>query len=72
VAGGGGGGGTAIEVIPFPSATNVPVTVGGARRYFIFWYLIVQLQEDSWRINLVLVIRGNCKRQRWSRLRRNS
>ena len=25
---GGGGGGTAIEVIPFPSATNVPVTVG--------------------------------------------
>lgn len=28
-AGGGGGGGTAIEVIPFPSGTNVPVTVGG-------------------------------------------
>jgi hypothetical protein len=27
--GGGGGGGTAIEVIPFPSGTNVPVTVGG-------------------------------------------
>ena len=27
---GGGGGGTAIEVIPFPSATNVPVTVGNA------------------------------------------
>jgi hypothetical protein len=26
--GGGGGGGTAIEVIPFPSGTNVPVTVG--------------------------------------------
>lgn len=30
VCGGGGGGGTAIEIIPFPSATNVPVTVGGA------------------------------------------
>jgi hypothetical protein len=29
-AGGGGGGGGAIEVIPFPSGTNVPVTVGGA------------------------------------------
>jgi hypothetical protein len=29
-AGGGGGGGTAIEVVPFPSGTNVPVTVGGA------------------------------------------
>ena len=28
--GGAGGGGTAIEVIPFPSATNVPVTVGAA------------------------------------------
>ena len=28
--GGGGGGGAAIEVIPFPSGTNVPVTVGGA------------------------------------------
>jgi len=28
--GGGGGGGTAIEVIPFPSGTDVPVTVGGA------------------------------------------
>jgi hypothetical protein len=28
--GGGGGGGTAIEVIPFPSGTNVAVTVGGA------------------------------------------
>jgi hypothetical protein len=28
--GGGGGGGTAIEVIPFPSGTNVPVTIGGA------------------------------------------
>jgi hypothetical protein len=27
---GAGGGGTAIEVIPFPSATNVPVTVGAA------------------------------------------
>jgi hypothetical protein len=27
---GGGGGGAAIEVIPFPSGTNVPVTVGGA------------------------------------------
>jgi hypothetical protein len=27
---GGGGGGAAIEVIPFPSATNVTVTVGGA------------------------------------------
>ena len=26
--GGGGSGGTAIEVIPFPSGTNVPVTVG--------------------------------------------
>ena len=26
---GGAGGGTVIEVIPFPSATNVPVTVGG-------------------------------------------
>jgi hypothetical protein len=26
---GGGGGGTAIEIIPFPSGTNVPVTVGG-------------------------------------------
>lgn len=26
---GGGGGGAAIEVVPFPSATNVPVTVGG-------------------------------------------
>ena len=25
---GGGGGGSAIEVIPFPSATNVPVTIG--------------------------------------------
>lgn len=24
----GGGGGTAIEVIPFPSATNVPITIG--------------------------------------------
>jgi hypothetical protein len=28
--GGGGGGGAAIEVIPFPSGTNVSVTVGGA------------------------------------------
>jgi hypothetical protein len=28
--GGGGSGGTAIEVIPFPSGTNVPVTVGAA------------------------------------------
>lgn len=28
-AGGGGGGGAAIEVIPFPSGTNVAVTVGG-------------------------------------------
>jgi len=27
---GGGGGGTAIEIIPFPTATNVPVTTGGA------------------------------------------
>jgi hypothetical protein len=27
---GGGGGGAAIEVIPFPSGTNVPVTIGGA------------------------------------------
>jgi hypothetical protein len=26
--GGGAGGGTAIEVIPFPSGTNVPVTIG--------------------------------------------
>lgn len=26
---GGGGGGTAIEVIPFPTGTNVPVTIGG-------------------------------------------
>jgi hypothetical protein len=26
---GGAGGGTAIEVIPFPSGTNVPVTIGG-------------------------------------------
>jgi hypothetical protein len=25
---GGGAGGTAIEVIPFPTATNVPVTIG--------------------------------------------
>jgi len=29
-AGGGGAGGTAIEIIPFPSGTNVSVTVGGA------------------------------------------
>lgn len=29
LAAGGGGGGAAIEVIPFPSATNVAVTVGG-------------------------------------------
>ena len=29
VATGGGAGGAAIEVIPFPSGTNVPVTVGG-------------------------------------------
>ena len=29
-AGGGGGGGTAIEIIPFPSGTNVPVTIGAA------------------------------------------
>jgi len=28
--GGGGGGGAAIEVVPFPSGTNVPITVGGA------------------------------------------
>jgi hypothetical protein len=28
--GGGGAGGLAMEVIPFPSGTNVPVTVGGA------------------------------------------
>lgn len=36
-AGGGGGGGTAIEVIPFPSATNVPVTIGngGSARPFV-------------------------------------
>jgi len=27
--GGGGGGGAAIEIIPFPSATDVPVTIGG-------------------------------------------
>jgi hypothetical protein len=26
------GGGTAIEVIPFPSGTNVPVTIGRSRR----------------------------------------
>lgn len=26
----GGGGGTAIEIIPFPSGTNVPVTIGSA------------------------------------------
>ena len=29
-AGGGGGGGGAIEVVPFPTGTNVSVTVGGA------------------------------------------
>jgi len=29
-AGGGGGGGSAIEIIPFPSGTNVPISVGGA------------------------------------------
>jgi hypothetical protein len=52
---GGAAGGTAIEVIPFPSGTNVPVTIGTGGPCST-WTYVQALEELEELHHLVLIV----------------